>query len=235
MTVDAKLQAISQQLGGGVVVDGTKRNLRATRAGELFTVGWKNSLVQAGFAYRVTVGGIAAGGAESLVTGGGAGTVIDTNQPELAIGVAAGVFIIPLGFRCSARIKMEDTAETGEILLFADTTQNIPAPVIASSVLEVPANLLGGGPASVARAQSAVTTDITNPVASQFLVWKTLLNTDNGTAANAVTADLSVDWQPPYPTLLKGPCSVIGCWGGSNAAPGSCTFDWAEVPIVYFE
>lgn len=236
MDADAKLQAVAQQQGAAAVSDGQKRDLRTTRAGELLTADWRTNLVLSGFAYRVTVGGISAGAAESLITGGGNGTVINTDRPELAVGVAAGVYLIPLGFHCSVRCAMASTTETGEIMLLADTDKNIPAPVIATSTLEVPANLLGGGKASVARAQSAVnTTDIVDPVASQILVWKTLLNSDNGVAANAVTADLTVDWEPSYLTLLKGPCSVIGVWGGTAATPGACIFDWAEVPIEYFE
>jgi hypothetical protein len=223
-----------QQRNAAINADGTPKGLRLTRAGQLFTADWKTELVLAGLAYNVSVGDISAGAAEALITGGGDGTVIDTDQPEMAIGTPAGFYHIPLGFTAAGRVDFDADAETAEIVLFADLVKSIPQPVIASSTLETPQNLLDGGRASVSFAQSAVTTDITDVVLS-MLLGISLWQASEITAAGAHDMGMRLDYAPSFPTLLKGPCSVVACWGGTAAVAGACSYNWAEVPVERFE
>lgn len=210
-------------------VDGQLRQLRSTRSGQLFTADWKKELVLAGHVYSVTVGGISAGADVALIQGGGAGTTIDSDQPELAVGVPSGYTLIPLEFLFSGQVDLDADAEVGNVILFADLTQNIPAPVIASSTLETPSNMLDGGEAFPGYAQSAVTTDITDPVLSEMLVYETIRAAET-TAAGQLVARLSVDWKAETPFLMDGPCSLIACWGGTAAVSGMAKLVFACVP-----
>lgn len=230
MEVSSLLQAVAQQQGVNVQGDGITRALRGTRVGQLFTADWKTELVLAGLAFNVSVGDIAAGGDISPITGGGAGTTIDSDQPELAVGTPTGYYHIPLGFHFAGQADLDADVSEANILLFADTAKIIPLPIAASSTVETPANLLGGGQAAVSYAQSAVTTDITDPVCSMILTAKSIQNSEV-TAAGEVPTTINHIWEPSFPILLKGPCSVVGCWGGTKAVVGLCTYYFAEVPI----
>jgi len=229
---DALVKGYAAQGSAVIAADGTYTAIRSTRAGQLFTADWKSELILAGLAYGVTVGGIAAGAAEALITGGGAGTTIDSDQPELQIGTPTGHYHIPLGFTFSGRCDLDADAETAQVLLFADTTSQGDRPIAASSTVKTPMNLLGGGESSVSYATSAVTTDITDPVCSHILAFRTLLL--EAAAAGSIAADLSVNWHPSFPIILKGPCAVYACWGGTAALPGACSYYWAEVPAARF-
>jgi len=229
---DALVKGYAAQGSAVIAADGTYTAIRSTRAGQLFTADWKSELILAGLAYGVTVGGISAGAAEALITGGGNGTVIDTNQPELQIGTPAGHYHVPLGFMFSGRADLDADAETAEVLLFADTTQQGARPIAASSTIKTPMNLLSGGESSVSYATSAVTTDITNPVCSHILSFRTFMLA--APAAGSVASDLTVDWEPGFPIILKGPCAVYACWGGTAAVTAACAYYWAEVPAARF-
>lgn len=229
--------AVAQQPDAAVVGDGKPRLLRGTRAAQLFTADWKSELVLAGYAYTIDIGGITAGGDVALVTGGGNGDVIDSDQPEMAIGTPAGYYHVPLGFTCAVQQDMDVDGDNMNILLFADLDKQIPVPIVASSTVAIPQNLLDGGPASVSRAQTAVETDIADPVCSLILGYATNQAATMTAATMTAIAKLSLNYQPSYPTCFAGPCSVIACFGGiaiSGVTTGLGTYTWAEVPVNRF-
>ncbi len=236
MEVDATTQAVAQQQDAALSQDGLRRALRSTRAGQLYTADWKTELVQAGYAFNVTVGGVSAGANVLLITGGGNGTTINSDVPEMAIGTPAGYFHVPLGFTCSIQQDFGNAdADEANIILFADLEKRIPAPVIASSTLETPLNLLDGGPDSVSRAMSAChTADIADPVCTVLLAYSTIQAAQVG-ADSTVVGKLKCNFDPSFPSLFKGPCSVVACWGGTTAATGLASYTWAEVPVARFE
>lgn len=232
MNVDFLLTA--KQQGKGTDTDGTRGSLFRTRVGQLFTADWKTELVLGGCCFNVTVGDAAnAGGDIALITGGGAGTVIDSDQPELIVGVGAGYYMVPLFFQGSFLVDIDADAEVGNVVLFADTTQNAPASATATA--ETPISILGSGlVSSIARAYSAVTADITDPVASILLAYNSVRGAEV-TAAGESIVKLDCVYDPSFPVILKGPCSVVACWGGTAAVTGLATFIWAEVPKARFE
>lgn len=201
---------------------------RMTLADQMMVAGWREELLLAGLCYGVTVGGISAGADVSLITGGGAGTTIDSDQPELVVGIPTGYYLIPLRAQGSFRVDLDADAEVGDALLFADTTQCVAATGVTGTA-ETPVPLLGGGPDSIARCWSAVTADITDPVLSHLLAYETVREAEI-TAVSHVTVRLSLDYQPASPPIFKGPCQVVMCWGGTAAVAGLFTFEWAEIP-----
>ena len=82
--------AIVQQRNPSILSEGVLAGLRMSSARQLFTADWKTELVLGGHAFNVTVGGVTSGATDLLVTGGGAGTVIDSNQPEMIVGFYDG-------------------------------------------------------------------------------------------------------------------------------------------------
>ena len=232
MAQDSYIKALSQQSGPSITADGAQAALRMTRSGQLFVADWKAELVLAGLAYGVTVGGVTGGAAEALITGGGNGTVIDTDEPELQVGTPTGYYHIPLGFMFSGRADLDADTETAQVLLFADTASQGDRPIAASSTVKTPMNLLGGGDSAVSWATSAVTTAITDPTCSHILAFKTFLL--EAAAAGSIAADLSLQWEPALPIILKGPCAVYAAWGGTAAVAAACSYYFAEVPAARF-
>jgi hypothetical protein len=235
MDVNALLKGTAQQQNPAATTDGQTAELRASRVGQLYTANWKTELVLAGYSFNVTVGGVSSGADVALITGVGNGTIVNSDLPEMAIGTPIGYYHIPLGFTCAIQSNPDTDADEQNIILFADLTKTIPIPIAASSTVETPHNLLDGGPASVSWAMSAChTADIVDPVCTVVLDYATN-QAAQVDGSGTVVATLRSDYDPTYPSIFKGPCSVVACWGGTQAVTGICSYNWAEVPIGRFE
>jgi hypothetical protein len=130
------LRAKAKQLSREVLADDGISNLSMTRAQQLFTANWKTELLLAGYVYSFSpIAAAIAGGDETTpqVTGGGAGTVIDSDQPEIIVGVDYGYVLIPLEFQFSGKVDIDADAEVGNVLLFADRTQAPPSTATATA------------------------------------------------------------------------------------------------------
>lgn len=211
-----------------VVADGNARATRQSRTGELFTQGWKQALALEGRVHSVTVGGITAGGNTILITGGGAGTTIDQDQPEAGVSVALNTTIIPIRIQVATQVDMDANGEVGQILVAYDTAAAMvggtgTTPTVVNHITE-------GGVDSLATVLTAVTADITDPTVSGLLASAMAVGSDNGVAANAVVNDLRLDWQADEPFMLVGPAAFYVYWGGTAAVPGLATITWAEIP-----
>lgn len=235
MSDTTQLEALVKQREPAHQSEGSLGKLQATKLGQLFTADWKYRLLQAGCCYDVTVGNLAnAGGAPALITGGGGVTTIDSDRPELIVGVTTGWYMIPLVCDVTCSVDLDADAEIAEIIFFADTTQVVDATGITGTA-ETPSPLLGGGKASVARAWSAVTADLTDPVSSISLAHRRIRAMDAGTVASQQVADLFLHWEDSLPPVLKGPAQCVVCWGGTAAVPGTATLKWAEIPASWVE
>ena len=122
MDIFAQLKALAHQKNPGIKTDGSILELRGTRVGQLFTADFKAELALAGLLYRIKVGDITGGGDVAPVTGGGAGTIVDQNQPEVAVGVDLGYYLVPISIRVSTHIDMDANAEDADIIVAVDRT-----------------------------------------------------------------------------------------------------------------
>ena len=79
---------------------------------------WRMESVKAGNGYHVDVGGFS-----TPIQGGGAGTILDQDQPECTIAVPAGKVIIPIRIHvtCQTPLIAADSDEA-EILIAVDKT-----------------------------------------------------------------------------------------------------------------
>lgn len=227
---DALLKGYTQQQSPAISGDGQYNAIRSTRDGVLFTADWKTSLVMQGKCYQVSVGSVAAGGDIAMITGGGAGTTIDSDQPELIVQTPATHFHVPLSCRCAVQADLGAAdLDEANIVLFADTS---PAALIstATATSEVPENLLGAGAGSISTVFSAVTADITDPASDMILDFSTV-QAQEVAADGTISTELKLIYEPKFPIFIKGLCAVVLCWGGTAAAPGMATYTWAEIPI----
>ena len=117
---------------------GVESDLRKLLDG-LVTADWRQALIARGFGWNVTVGSLSTG-----VTGGGAGTVLDLDQPEFGISVPSGYTLIPHEFHIQVRPGLQTTdAHVTEILVAADRTAAYAGD--GTVVAETPLNLRTSG------------------------------------------------------------------------------------------
>ena len=229
-----------EQVSPSVLGSGAEETARMSKIGQLYTADWKTRLVSAGLVYASHIGTLTAGADVGLIVGGGNGTTVDSDQPELIIGVDAGYYLIPIEVRVIGQMDADANAEYGEIVIFADRTQAPPTSASGTPGVVTPNNLLDGGAAFPGRAFGGVTTDITDPVMSEFLDME-YVNTaefvSNGAATNltnGIVQNLKLHYKPDYPEFLAGPCSLVVCFGGTAAVNGMINAVVAVVPSTWF-
>ena len=227
----ANIQANLQNDGNAVNADGSSADLRGTRVGQLFTSDWRHELLLQGNMYRFTVGTITAGGNIAQVTGGGAVTTINEDQPEFGFGVPAGYTLIPMRIQVACQVDLDADVEEGSIILWADLAATVPTDGTKTTVN--PVNMLHGATDYPGTAFKQCTADLTDPTVSEILMFKTVqLSEVTGAGEAVVTLDLL--YEPLMPPHFIGPCSVYGAWGGTAAVPGLANVEFAAVPNARF-
>ncbi|KKN76527.1 hypothetical protein LCGC14_0370360 [marine sediment metagenome] len=233
MGFDVTLQADEDQASISLK-SGDDQKVALSKLGEVFSADWKQRLIRSGQAWAVHVGGITTGADIVGVVGGGNGTTIDTDQPELVIGVPLGYDLIPMETHVSAYFHPITDKAINNILLFGDRTQS-PVSQTATGVAVTPVNLLDGAGAFPGTAWKQATADITtDPVASEILDYvatQTLAAT-----GGPGQGGLKMDYMPEAPTIFRGPCQVVLCWGTTQAsgATGMGVIKVGCVPSGYF-
>ena len=227
--IKGQVAQVTPVIGG----EGDLKEIKTTKLGALFTADWKQQLVLAGLAWQVDVGTVTASADIAPVTGGGNGTTIDFDQPELVIGVDAGYYLIPMEGRCSIQADNDADVSEANIILIGDRSA-APVTTNASGTLATPVNMLDGGAAFPGRAWTGSTGNITTPVASQILDFVTAQASTLDTTGFVANPVIKMDYVPSVPTILAGPCQVVMCWGGTKAALGIGSVVVACVPSSYF-
>jgi hypothetical protein len=202
----------------------TEVALRSLLGGAL-TADWRQALIARGFGWNVTVGTLSTG-----VTGGGAGTVLDLDQPEFGLSVPTGYTLIPLDFHIQVNPGLQTTdSHVTEALIAVDRTAAWAGDgtVTTETPLGLRTNVTSGCPATCF---SAATADITDPVLSFELARAEALTDVQGTAANVNLYQVRLDYEPKTPPLIVGPGAVYGYWGGSIAATGYAQLNFLVIP-----
>ena len=209
-----------------------------SKLGQLYTADWKAFLSSAGKLYRISVGTVAGDAGVTRVTGGGAGTTVDLDEPEIVIGCAAGYFLIPVEVHVSGVLDQDANAELGEILVTMDRTQ-VPAGVTGTAGTMY--NMLDGGEAYPGGpVYHTVTVVTTNPTNEDIIAIETVSSSEfvsNGAATNltnGVVTKLQLDWAASFPQYVAGPCSLLVYWGGTAAVTALATVVVGIVPASWF-
>lgn len=198
---------------------------RATRDGTLFAADWKQALVMEGRGFHFDVGAFSTG-----IVGGGAGTVLDLDQPEAVLSIPSGTSIIPLRVAVQCQVPLLATdADEAEILIAVDRTAASAGD--GTKTAETIFNLRTDNPsASLCTATSAYTADLTDPVLGIELARKVITGDVQGTAANALWTPLELVYPGPqqFAPIIVGPAMLVVYWGGTVAVPGFAQIEWAE-------
>lgn len=205
----------------------TEQYLRSLLGGALHA-DWRQAFIARGFGYHWDVPPAAF---SSPLTGGGAGTVIDLDQPEFGISVAASYTLIPLRVDITVLpgLQTTDSHET-ELLLAVDRAAAWAndGTVTLGTAVNLRTNATGN-PAGVTMFHSA-TADITDPVLGMELMHRAQFTDVQGTAATVNLMQLNGLYEPLNPPFLVGPCALYGYWGGSIAAAGFAQIDVLVIP-----
>ena len=190
--------------------------------------------IAGGMGRSVTVGAFSGG-----IVGGGAGTVLLIDEPDLIIGVPANVCIRPL--RISAQVQagaIGTDADETEILFAVDSLGLWSGD--GTSTAEQPSNMrtdLDKG--SACRVGSAVTGAITttpgfavgaaaDPVLDLELA-RAVLHFDLATAAGQNKNSVELLYEPKHPIYIVGPATLCVFTGGTVATVGGFTqASWIE-------
>lgn len=205
--------------------DGTEPYNRQVLSG-LVGIDWVQTLIARGYGWGIEVGNFDTG-----ITGGGAGTVIDLDQPEFGVSVPSGYTLVPFDVKIVARPGLQTTdSHVTDILLAVDRTAAWAGDgtVTTETPVNLRTNTVGGCPASCF---SAATGDITDPVLGAIsLDRRTLLTDVQGTAATVNLMELKLDYTPRRPPFLVGPCAMYGYFGGSIAVVGFAQVNFLVIP-----
>lgn len=210
----------------GTSYAGTEHGLK-TVLDALLSADWRQAMIARGLGWHVDVGAFS-----TPLTGGGAGTTIDQDQPEFGLSVASGYTLIPLRFHIAVLpgLQTTDSHET-EILIAVDRAAAYAGDGTVTT--ETPVNLrtnLGTTAASGLTCFSAATANITNPTLGMELAHAAKFTDVQGTAATVNLMDLVLLYEPEHPPLIVGPACVYGYWGGSIAADGFANLDFLVIP-----
>ena len=225
MTADIRFRA-AQYANVPNTADGFPTEARSTRGGDLSVADWLNLKNMEGRIFQMDVGTFS-----TPITGGGAGTILDADQPEGVIGVPSGTTIIlnRVAVQCQTPLLATD-ADEAEILVAVD--KDICYAGTGTATAETPLALRTDQKrASVCTCKSAFSGDITvAPTSDIELARKVITGDINGTAANALWGVLDLVYEPKVPPIIVGPATVMVYWGGTVATTGFAQVQWAEIP-----
>lgn len=195
--------------------------------GTLAEVPWQQKLINAGYGFHVTIGTFS-----TPITGGGAGTVIDLDQPEGCVSVPSGSAIIPVRFAVQCQVPLLATdADEAEILIAVDRTAAYAGDGTATA--ETIFNMRTDNPrASGCTSISAATADITDPVLGIELARSVITGDVQGTAATALWTPLGLVYEPKFAPVIVGPAAIYVYWGGTVAVPGFAQLQFIELPAA---
>ena len=193
----------------------------------LQTASWLHALVARGFGWLVDVGAL-----DTPIVGGGNGTVLDLEQPELAINVPSGYAMIPLRIHVECQIGLQTTdAHESQIMIGVDRTQIQTA---GTSTSETPMNLRTDITATAPfTAFSAYTADgVAAPVVRELARKQKV--TDVQTAVGVNVYELDLLYEPLVPEIIIGPAHIAVYFGGDIAVPGFIQAKVIAVPSSLF-
>ena len=194
--------------------------------GAALTADWCSALVARGFGWHVDVGAFS-----TPIVGGGNGTVLDQDQPELSLAIPSGFTFIPLRVHAQVQVALLAADSEESEILFAVDRITLADVTAASGTVETPTNMrtdrIGGCPCPIL---SAVTTNITNPALGVELARAVKLGDFQGTPATTMLTDLALLYEPIRPPFIVGPAGFYAYWGGTVAASGFLQMDFLVIP-----
>lgn len=221
---------VKAELVPSMAGDGSSRTPWVTLIGANVHMDFRDALVLNGFGFRATVGALS-----TPITGGGAGTVIDLDQPEFILSVPAGTAIYPTRIHVQTETPLLATdADESEILVAVDRTAKwaVDGTYTAETIYNRTTSLQSVV-TSNCTAASAFTADTTDPVLDIELARSIVKGDVQGTAATAIWTKNELLYEPLNPDLIVGPAMLVVYWGGTVATTGFAQVSWVELQTPY--
>lgn len=210
---------------GGVAIAGenASRQVRGTRDGAVFAAPWIQGLILEGRCYMIQVGALT-----TPIVGGGNGTIVDLDQPEVNIGVPSGTTILP--FRIDVQVEngaTEADNAIAEIIIGIDRTATNTGGTFTD---ETAVNLRTDNPySSLCDPNSAYTANqTTEPTVIELARLQRVPLVDASSTARADTS-MHLVFEPLYVPAIVGPAQLLIYWGGIEAISGYAQVFWAEL------
>lgn len=189
---------------------------------------WKMDAIRDGRGFHVDVGAFS-----TPIVGGGNGTVILIDEPELCVSVPTGTSIIPIRIDVTIQVSLlaADIDEC-EILCAIDVASANVGDGTATT--ETPINMKSRHTkTSLCTCKSAYTGATTDPVLGMELIRSVIVG-DKQSAAGVMWTPFKLLYIPTFPPILDGPCALYLYWGGTVAQSGFAQVEWLEYPTTYF-
>ena len=186
---------------------------------------WTEAMIARGFGWHVDIGAFS-----TPITGGGAGTILDQDQPEGVIGVPTGWVLVPLRIlvACQVPLLAADSDES-EILIAADRLANYAVgggTVVTETPSNMRTNVTSGCPLTTVSAASG---DITNPTLGIELGHAVIIG-ESGSDVGRNWTDLALKYEPLTPPFIVGPSALYVYFGGTVATTGFVNMDFLAIP-----
>lgn len=227
------MEGLVQQASKYIIPDGSANKLYASRRGELFTQDWIQAAILEGRGFIANVGALS-----TPVVGGGAGTIVDLDQPEFGMIIPDGTTIIPIRLAIQLTTPLLATdADEVEALAFVDTTAATVAAALDGTWANTitPKNMriaLTNRNSSLCTVKSVCSADTTDPTESIDLCHIQLTGDVQGTPATALFTRNELLYEPKNPPMIVGPASLFAYWGGTVATSAFMQFFWIEIPSI---
>jgi hypothetical protein len=204
-----------------------------TKYGEQYVMDWIQRRKLQGFGYGFNVGALS-----TPVVGGGDGTVVDLDQPEIGMIIPDGTTIVPIliAIQMTTPLLASDEDEA-EALAFVDTTAATVAAALNGTWANTitPKNLriaLNNVHASECTVKSVCSADTTDPTESYDLFHEIIVGDVQGTPATALWTKNKVLYEPKSPDYIVGPASLFIYWGGTVAVNAFAQVEYLEFPTA---
>lgn len=199
----------------------TPKPIDADLAGNLYMKDWIQREIDAGNAEGFQVGALT-----TPIVGGGAGTVIDLDQPEVNINVPAGKTIWLIRAHIQCEVPADQDGDVQEIEIGYDNA-GVTNASSSTGTVTTPKNLrtdktslLLGGSAVV----TAGTVNLSaNPTVQEIARAQTVTNIVTSGITNK---GFELLYEPKHPRPFVGPCAVLAYWGGTQAMSGFAQFEY---------
>lgn len=206
------------------VSEGADVYIRALRDGSLVGVDWLQSLIMAGYGSYIDVGALT-----TPIVGGGNGTIVDLDQPEVNIGVPTGRTIVPVRIHIQCEVPADTDADVEEIIIGYDRLATNAGGTFTDEVIKnMRTDMVGS---SLCDANSAYSGDQTvSPTVNEIA--------RAGTVTNVLTSGITnkqfeLLYEPKHPLFIVGPAQLICYWGGVAAMSGFAQVFWVEFPTTW--
>ena len=191
---------------------------------------WRMDAIRDGRGFHVTVGALT-----TPIVGGGAGTAITIDEPEVVISVPDGTSILPIRVSVQCELPAINTVtNVSEIIIGAD--KDAAWDTNGTSTEETAVNMRTTHTAtSLCSCESAFTVAITTAPALDYEIARaqSIFASSYGTPISAFQ-ELKLLYEPLSPMILDGPCMLLVYWGGTVATSGFAQVEWLEFPSTYF-